>query len=238
MTKATEKEQFGWHWLPADGFIARYEGKIRKVKGTVGLVLDLRSKVDVPDASARRRPIEPCNWGLHFSDTPGQAYQFAPDGPQSILTYVKASGKIVNGRDKYAASRREILAILDTEKLSELNGKVASPGECLFPCSARSARARFSVSELMELSDRDKDMEFERLCLEEAQRQMGMLVSSTSACPHCGGTGNVTSLVPPASPPKRKRAPAKKKAPILNYKGGSRRKPAKKIAKKPVRKRR
>lgn len=208
MTKATEKEQFGWHWLPASGFIQRYGGEIRLVQGEVGLVLDLRSKADVPNAAARRQRIEPCEWGLHFSDTIGEAYQLAPDGPSSILTYVKASGKIVphNG-DKYAASRREILAVIGAKKLKELSRKTTRLGgdhdfpNCLGCCF-----------------DSEAAKEFQRLCVEEAQRQMGTLPAT------CPGTVQVKKLAA------KKRVPAKKKAPI--------KKATRKPAKKPVRKRR
>ncbi len=86
-----KKKIYGWHFvgetlrdgspIPPDGEWLEYKGEVRM-----------------------------CEIGLHFSDTPAQALEYAP-GP--ILCYVELENIVQRDNDKGVCSRRKIIARMD-----------------------------------------------------------------------------------------------------------------------------
>jgi hypothetical protein len=100
------KEVYGWHFLPADGFIAHGEFAGEKKKRVeVGMVYSVST------------PLVICEWGLHASVKALDALGYAP-GP--IATYVRLSGEMIVGGDKMCAENREVIGMVDaTDVLRE-----------------------------------------------------------------------------------------------------------------------
>ncbi len=90
-----------WHFLAADRKVAAYPGA-----PFAGTLVTPGLKLVLPE-SAR---IVPCEYGLHASVRAIDALSFAP-GP--IVQRVRLSGRVVEQKDKAAASERETLWVMD-----------------------------------------------------------------------------------------------------------------------------
>ena len=90
---------YAWHWLRDDRTLA--EGPhARTYKVEPGVVYW------VPD----NKPLELCDYGLHASECPLDALQYAPGG---TISRVRLWGHVERGRDKLCAYERETLWLAD-----------------------------------------------------------------------------------------------------------------------------
>ena len=93
----TATEYHGWHFLPSDGCLANTDPKIKVQVGEI--------------YHEDRRPIVPCDVGLHASARAIDALVYAPG---SIVCQVVLSGVVIlHGLDKAAASARRVVAMAD-----------------------------------------------------------------------------------------------------------------------------
>jgi len=102
---ADEGIRYGWHFLPADGKMASYNGS-RRTTVKVGGVYAVKGEIFV------------CRNGLHGSTDPLVSLDYAPG---AVVTWCKFTGPFSDDTDgKFAARSREVIAMADvTRELHE-----------------------------------------------------------------------------------------------------------------------